>query len=258
MSLVAQRTARSGDVEVWAGPSSIPPQWRGAVVLLGVFDGVHRGHLALFEHARGVAQVAGGPVVMTTFDPHPATIAGGGRDVTPLVTLPRRARLAAELGVDAILVVPFDAEVAEMAPKVFVTEVLVDSLAATHVVVGSGFRFGHGARGNEHTLRELGSLHGFGVSVLPRVGGFSSTRVRQLLRRGCVEEAAVVLGRPHQVQARVVASRLEIDEGMVPAPGRYQVAVNGKYACSTLLGTKLIGLRAPRGERVTVDFIRRC
>lgn len=96
----------------WLGTGEIPWSWGRSVVTLGVFDGLHRGHALLLRRAAEIGGRCGLPVVLTTFDPHPATVAGRARDTRPIVGLAERAELASEQGADAVLVLPFDGALA--------------------------------------------------------------------------------------------------------------------------------------------------
>jgi len=244
----------------FAGPASVPRNSLGGVVVLGVFDGLHRGHLSLLDHARLLSCDGDVPVVLATFDPHPASIAGRSRDITSLVSLERRAEIAAQQGADATVVIPFDRGVSLMSPEVFVRSVLVDGLDATHVVVGEGFRFGRDAAGDVDRLTELGRSHGFEVHALLRVPGCSSTTIRTLLRRGRVEDAGDILGRAHRVYGTGAGTVVTIDEGMVPAPARYLVAVGTPDAVeieATLRGRVLEARSCVGHRRLAVDFLRR-
>jgi riboflavin kinase/FMN adenylyltransferase len=219
----APALARSGP---WRRLADVPPGWGPCVVTIGVFDGVHRGHASVIARAVRLGRERGVPTVLVTFDPHPARVVGPPRDTTALSTPDRRAGLARELGVDAVLVLPFTPELARTPAEEFVSRVLVDGLGACAVVVGRDFRFGARGAGTIDTLVDLGRGHGFtaeGVELLQAADvRCSSTHVRSCLSSGDVAAAADALGRPHRVEGRLVAGRLEVPPGTaVPAPGRY-------------------------------------
>jgi riboflavin kinase / FMN adenylyltransferase len=221
-------------VERWRGLDDVPAGFGPSAVTIGVFDGVHAGHRAivdaLLENAREAALAA----VVVTFDPHPIAIVRPGSEPAMLTTVDRRAALFEELGVDAVLVLPFTAERSRQSPEDFVREVLVDRLRAAAVVVGTNFRFGHRARGDVELLHNLGREYGFVVDGMDLVEGMSSTTIRDLLAAGDVEAAARGLGRPHRLEGRVVrgdargrdlgypTANLEVFAGSaVPADGVY-------------------------------------
>jgi riboflavin kinase / FMN adenylyltransferase len=239
----------------WRGLGDVPWSWGRSVVTLGVFDGLHRGHARLLDRAVGLGRERGLPVVLATFDPHPATVAGRPRDVRPVASLARRAELAREHGADAVLVLPFGEGMARTPAVEFAREVLARGLRATDVVVGENFRFGHRGAGDVRLLRRLGARHGFtahGVGLLP---GCSSTRVRELVAAGDVGGAALVLGRPHRVVGLSDGRSVRVEEGLLPPSGAYRVRVGGVVARAVLAGQELC-VRLPAGV-VEVDFLAR-
>jgi riboflavin kinase/FMN adenylyltransferase len=188
--------------------SLTPREWPSPAVTIGNFDGVHRGHQALIRAAARRAEGQGGRVVVLTLDPHPARLLDPKRAPATLTTLEQKSELLAGLGVDVFVVLPFTAELARRSAEQFVGGVLVEALGATSVVVGEDFRFGHRRRGDVSLLEALGSRHGFGVEALPPVlhAGLpvSSSRVREVLARGRVEEARELLGRSFFIDGTVV------------------------------------------------------
>ena len=214
-------------IPIWHGLETLPYGRGPCVAALGVFDGVHRGHAALLERAVELGRARGLPVVMVTFDPHPARVVGASRDTTALSSLSQRAEWAGALGVDAVTVLPFTGELAALSPIEFTQTVLVDALAVEAVVVGANFTFGARAAGTPDTLAALGETYGFSAhpeQLLPIDDTTcSSTHIRNCLRRGEVGAAAAALGRAHQVDARAHIGVLTVDEHTaLPAPGRYR------------------------------------
>jgi riboflavin kinase/FMN adenylyltransferase len=210
---------------LWRSLADVPADWPGCVVTIGVFDGVHRGHAHLIAAAREVA--GNRPVVLVTFDPHPARVLGLPRDTSALSTVDRRAELGHSLGVEAILVLPFTRRFAALPPASFVSEVLVGALHAEAVVVGANFTFGHRGAGTVETLRELG-LPACGVDL---VDGCSSTRVRELVRCGDVRSAGLVLGRPHRVEGVLRDEVVTVPPGTaLPPDGQYVGTLGGRLA----------------------------
>jgi riboflavin kinase/FMN adenylyltransferase len=178
---------------------------QGVVVAIGNFDGLHRGHRALLEATRALAERKGAAVGVVTFEPHPVKVLAS-RMAPPLI-LRRDEKLAGlkSLGVDVVHVVPFDLQLAAMPPDRFVDEVLVRRLGVTGVVVGEGFRFGHKASGSIADLRAVFGDDAIAVPVV-KEGGLvcSSTKVRELVLGGHVEAAAVLLGQPYFLEGVVV------------------------------------------------------
>ncbi len=170
-------------------------------VAIGIFDGVHRGHQEILAEA-----AKHGAVTVLTFDPHPTSIFAPERTPSALVDLQDRIELLKENGAAEVVVLPFTKEFAAMSPDAFITEVLVNQLAATHVTVGANFTFGHKAAGNVDYLKE--HAQGFGVSAVHleenRGSAISSTRIRTLIVDGDVERANEMLTRPFYLRGPVV------------------------------------------------------
>lgn len=196
----------------WRGLEDIPQDWGRSVVTIGSYDGVHRGHQLIIQHAVDRARELGLPSVVVTFDPHPSEVVRPGSHPPLLAAHHRRAELMAESGVDAVLILPFTTEFSKLSPADFVVKVLVDRLRAKAVVEGPNFRFGHKAAGDVEFLTEQGKIYDFEVEVVDlylsgAAGGgepFSSTLTRRLVAVGDVEGAREILGRPHRVEGVVV------------------------------------------------------
>lgn len=180
---------------------------------IGAYDGVHLGHRSLLDELKERARADGLCTTVVTFDRHPATVVRPESAPKLLCDLDQKLELLASAGVDRTVVVAFDEERANETAEEFVEEVLIDGLDARFVVVGEDFHFGHGRKGNVAFLREMGAAGGFDVEGFAlRVDGagrsagepISSTRIRNLVASGRVEEAATLLGRRHQVRGKVV------------------------------------------------------
>ena len=221
---------------------SAPPLPAGSVITIGAYDGVHSGHRALIEEVRRLASTRGCRTAVVTFDRHPAMVVRPESAPRLLTDLEQKLELLAETGVDHTLVVHFDAERAHESPEDFVEEVLVGVLRARAVVVGHDFHFGHKRRGNVELLTTLGRAHGFdvlGLTLFDDEGGtapVSSTRIRGLLQEGRVEEAAELLGRPHEVRGTVGhgdgrgGPELGFPTANVAVPAEIQLPGDGIYA----------------------------
>ena len=185
----------------------VPSDLGRTAVVIGNFDGVHRGHLHVLTRARAVADEHGLSLVAVTFDPHPMAVLRPEHAPTSLTSIESRAELLGERGADAVLALPFDRDVAAWTPSEFIDRVLVASLHAAAVVVGANFRFGNRAAGDVATLREAGESRGFTAEGIALDGGpqvWSSTYVRTCLAAGDVAGAAEALGRPYSVRGVVV------------------------------------------------------
>src|SRR3982751_4144826 len=147
----------------WRGLDSTPGDLGRTVVTIGMYDGVHRGHQALIGAAVERARALRRPCLLLTFDPHPAEVIRPGSHPAILTSLDRKAELVAELGVDAMCVLPFTTEFMRLSPETFTHTVLVEHLHAAQVVVGENFTYGHRASGTVHTLAAEGRRFGFAV-----------------------------------------------------------------------------------------------
>jgi riboflavin kinase/FMN adenylyltransferase len=178
------------------------------VATIGVFDGLHRGHQQIISRARELASARKVPTVLITFTPHPSEVVRPGTHPPLLTTNTRKAELAAQLGVDVVIFVPFTLEFSHLSPDEFVHEALVVDLHAAAVVVGQNFRFGHKASGDVATLAELGQRWGFEAEGVPLlVDGslpISSTYIRSCVEAGDLAAATEALGRPHRLDGVVV------------------------------------------------------
>lgn len=192
---------------VWRSLAEVPDDLGHTVAVVGNFDGVHRGHQAVVRRAREVAaRLELGRVVAVTFDPHPIAVLRPEHAPMNLTTIERRVELLEAEGVDDVLVVPFDRDVAAWSPERFVEEVLIDTLRSDAVIVGANFRFGAKASGDVALLHRMGVDNDFIVEGIALDGGpmaWSSSYVRSCLTAGDVEGAAEALGRLHSVRGVV-------------------------------------------------------
>lgn len=193
--------------ETLADVSTASAEKRSAdpIVVIGNFDGVHRGHRALL--ARAAAVVPGAPLVVVTFEPHTRAVLRPDLAPTRLTPAPRKTELLHDAGVDDVVVVGFDATVAAWSPEEFIDHVLAPLHPAV-IVVGDGFRFGHRAKGDVSTLIDAGlrveTIPVVDVEIKGRPTLVSSSAIRYALAAGDVEAAAALLGRPHRVLGTVV------------------------------------------------------
>jgi len=186
----------------------LPADATGAVLALGNFDGVHRGHQTVIAAAGVLARTLGAPHGVLTFEPHPRQLFRPDDAPFRLTPLRVKTRELEALGADLLFSLHFDAEFAQRTAENFVDEILVGALAVRHVVVGYDFVFGRGRAGTVEFLRDMGARHGFGVDVVAPVddGGtevISSTRIREHLVAGRPGDAARLLGRAWEIDGRV-------------------------------------------------------
>ena len=155
----------------------IPSAFRGAVVALGNFDGVHRGHQALIGHARKLAEERGAPLGVVAFEPHPQEFFRPSKESFRLTPFRTKARLIAQTGADVMFALNFDAQMAAMPAQDFVLDVLVKGLGVGCVVVGADFQFGKGRAGDVTLLSYMGEMEGFGVEVFAPVGANGDDKI---------------------------------------------------------------------------------
>ena len=224
---------------MWRSVDEVPSDLGRTVVSVGNFDGVHLGHAHVLREARATAvRLDVDTVVAVTFDPHPMAVLRPEHAPPTLTSMPTRARLLEETGVDAVLVLPFSREIAGWSPEEFVDRVLVETLHARAVVVGANFRFGERAAGDVATLRQAGTRRDFETVGVPLDGGpqvWSSTYVRQCLATGDVAGATEALGRPFTVRGVVVEGdkrgrELGYPTANVPIPPVDAAPADGVYA----------------------------
>jgi len=188
--------------------TEIPVEARNAVVALGNFDGVHRGHQAVIGAAQVRARELGTTSAVLTFEPHPREFFKPDQPSFRLTPLRIKVRQLEAIGVDNLFVLPFGPRLAQMSAEAFVIEVLIEGLEAQHVVVGYDFVFGRERRGNAALLADLGRMHGLGVTSVAAAASdsgevFSSTKVREHLKGGRPMGATALLGRPWEIEGRV-------------------------------------------------------
>ena len=233
-SVEAVRVVTDLSVSPWPGERT--------VITIGAYDGVHLGHQAVIAEVRRIAEATGARSAVLTFDRHPASVVRPESAPQLLTDLEQKLELLAATGIDATLVVKFDEAQSLEAPMSFAQRVLVDCVAASVVVVGEDFHFGHGREGNVATLRELGAVRDFEVlplTLLPRSDGpdepISSTAIRRAMAGGQVELAATMLGHPFEARGIVVQGDqrgrlLGFPTANVEVPNAICVPADGVYA----------------------------
>jgi riboflavin kinase/FMN adenylyltransferase len=230
--------------------SELPAELRGGVAVLGNFDGVHRGHQAAIAEARRLAKAERIPMGVMTFEPHPRQVFRPNDPPFRLTPMRVKARQIEALGADFLILQRFDMEFSRKEAPDFVAEVLVRALNARHVVVGFNYVFGRNRGGNVDVLRRLAAEHGFGITTLDAARGpdgeiFSSTRIREFLVNGAVQDAARILGRPWEIEGRVQqgdqrgrtigfpTANIALGEYLRPALGVYAVRAGIDLGMST-------------------------
>lgn len=237
------------------------PPIEGAVLSIGNFDGVHRGHQQLIAQAGLFAANTGGPVVVLTFDPHPLSILAPDRAPKRLSRIPDRLKLLERAGADVAVVVQTDRELLAVEPEDFVERIVVERFRPTHIVEGPSFSFGKARRGTPDLLKELGPRFGFSAHILAPVevqidAGesimVSSSVVRSLLEAGKTKRASLCLGRDYELSGTVVegakrgrsigfpTANIDIPDLLIPADGVYAArarTAGGEFAAAVSIGS---------------------
>ena len=278
-------------MRVRRGIEACPDGDPGRAVAIGNFDGVHLGHQAILAVLTQRGRESRVPTAVVCFEPMPKEYFAPGSAPARLMRLRDKAERIAEAGVDELRVLRFNARLAGLDAGEFIEQVLVESLRAKHVVIGEGFRFGHGRSGDVERLRRSGRTHGFAVDAVPprQEGGLpvSSTRVRKALAAGRHEDAKALLGRDFRISGRVVAgarlgrtlgfrtANMRLHRRVPPVAGIYAVRASGA-GLTRHPGVASVGTRPTVGgkewllethlfdydgdlyrERLDVDFIAR-
>jgi len=245
----------SGFRRVW-GLEGIPESIKGAMVAIGNFDGLHRGHQYALRRLRERAHAAGVPAVMLTFEPHPRDVFAPAPFMFRLTTEDAKTRIAAALGLDGIVIQPFNREFSQIAAEDFVSRFLVSELAVTGVTVGADFHFGHQRRGTPEFLKAAGAARGFSVEVLDLLDEgddrVSSSRIRAALTEGDIATATRLLGYHWFFSGRVALGdqrgrTLGFPTANMPTPVGFSLA-QGVYAVKARLGERLLDGVAAYGK----------
>jgi riboflavin kinase / FMN adenylyltransferase len=181
---------------------------RGAVVAIGNFDGVHRGHRAVIAATRDRATALGRPAAVLTFEPHPRSFFNPNEPLFRLTDAANKLRLLAATGIDGAIVLTFDAALARLTAEEFVERILLERFAIAGAVIGFNFHFGARRVGTPQFLAAQGRERGFAVDVVP---GFedhgrpvASGPIRDALAAGRIAEATELLGFPWFVSGTVI------------------------------------------------------
>ena len=243
------------------GIKNLKPFLQGCVATIGNFDGLHLGHQQLIQHTLDKAKALNLPAMVITFEPLPTEFFSAENPPARLLRFREKLLLLKEWGVDVILCLRFNQQLAEMTADTFVKTILVENLKIKHLIVGDDFHFGKQRQGNFILLEQLASQYGFSVEKMPtflfnneRVG---SSRVRTALAAGDLKLVEQLLNRPYSISGRIIhgqklgrqlgfpTANIPLRRRSIPLQGAYAVKVSG-------IGTEALPGVANIGNRPTV------
>ena len=248
---------------------------RNPVLTIGNFDGVHKGHLVLFDKVKARAKAIDGQSAVMTFEPHPIKVMKPGNGPPLITPIEQKLNLMSNAGIDVIFCLPFTRQFASISAENFVQDILVVRLGIKEIVVGYDYTFGYKRLGNISLLQEMGNKLGFKVHVVDPIrledSLVSSTSIRELVQEGNLSEAKKLLGRDYQICGTVVKGKnrggrllgfptanLKLIDELIPKGGVYAVTaiINDKtcYGVTNIGYNPTFGVEALSVETHLLDF----
>jgi len=235
-----------------------------AVVTIGLFDGVHLGHVKILDRLKKIAQNEQGETLVITFNPHPRLVLNKeNAEIKLLNSLPEKIKLLEKAGLNHLLIIPFTEKFAELSPDEFIGRILIEKIHPSHVVVGYNHTFGKNAGGDFIDLRNFAIEKKFKVEEVAaqKLGktSISSSKIRLLLEKGEIEEANAMLGYPYFISGKVVrgkqlGKRLGFPTANIEPEDRNKlIPARGVYACHVERQGKIYKGMANIGNRPTVN-----
>jgi riboflavin kinase/FMN adenylyltransferase len=228
-------------VQIIKGIENFRETLRNPVATLGNFDGVHLGHQDIFKRVKQEASKVHGEGMVITFEPHPLKVLAPDKFLPLLTPFRKKMMLIQKSGIETVLCIDFSLEFSEVSPSEFIKSILVEKVKVRKVVIGYNYHFGKGQKGDIQTLIDAGKVFGFEVSVVEPFGigqtVVSSSKIRDLIQRGEIEEASRFLGRDYPMIGKVVegakrgqtlgfpTANLETSDELYPKVGVYAVEV---------------------------------
>lgn len=237
--------------------------FKNPVITIGNFDGVHKGHLVLFDTVKDRAKSINGESAVITFDPHPIKVMKPGNGPTLITSTKQKLELIEKSGVDVIFCLPFTRQFASIPARDFVQDILVDRIGIREVVVGYDYAFGYKREGDIKLLQEMGETIGFEVHVVEPIHLnstlVSSTSIRKFIQEGVLQEAKRFLGRDYQISGTVISGKnrggrllgfptanIKLIDELIPKRGVYAVTVD--VDDETYYGVSNIGYNPTFGD----------
>jgi riboflavin kinase/FMN adenylyltransferase len=248
-------------IQVFRGLNQVPASFGPSIVSVGNFDGVHQGHQEILHTVIREARTRNARAVAITFDPHPDSVLRPDKAPQILTPMNQRVRLVLETGIDAVVILPFNLELAKLSAREFLERVLVRTLGAIGVHEGENFRFGHKAEAGVKELASFGEEYGFTVTVHKPVCvhglEVSSSAVRALVSEGDMRRARWMLGRPFGIRSTPKRDRGIGTKLLVPtvnlAPYAGQLPAFGVYVTQLTIGNRTFQAVSNVGVRPTFE-----
>ena len=228
-------------MEIINGIENLKRPFMNPVVTLGNFDGIHLGHQKIFQRVKEEASKSHGEGVVITFEPHPLKVLSPEKFLPLLTPYRKKMMLIERSGMNTVLCIEFSLAFSEMTPLQFIKNILVERIKVKKVVIGYNYHFGKGQMGDAQTLWDAGKVFNFEVEVVEplKIGPtiVSSSKIRNLIQKGEIEEASTLLGRDYPIIGKVVegakrgqtlgfpTANLEISDELYPKVGVYAVEV---------------------------------
>lgn len=241
------------------------PAFSNPVITIGTFDGVHAGHKAILETVRQYANRSGGESILLTFEPHPRKLIYPDQPISLLTPLNKKIELILRSGIHHVVVVPFTLEFAAMTAREYITDFLVKKFSPDAIVIGYDHHFGADRKGNIHLLKEMQDQYGYHLVEIPEQmieeAAVSSTKIRNLVAKGKMRQAAILLDRHYTVAGKVVqGAQLGRTLGyptanIVPDEPEQIIPANGVYAVRVIVHETIRGGMLNIGIRPTVSSV---
>jgi len=233
------------------------PEFKKAVLTIGFFDGVHKGHRAILNEVAAHALQMKGTSVLLTFEPHPRKLLFPDQPLGIITPLPQKLQLISEAGIAHIVVVPFTKEFSQLSAEAYISNFMIDLFHPAGIVIGYDHRFGHDRKGNIDLLRHFARVYNYQLTEIPPQlideAAVSSTKIRNAITTGRMEDASLMLGRNYTLTGTVVhgnqlgrtigypTANLQPDDPdqVIPAIGIY--AIKAKHKGITYKGMLSIG-----------------
>ncbi len=228
-------------MQIIVGIDHLKRSFRNPVITLGNFDGVHLGHQKIFSRVKEEASKFDGEGIVITFEPHPLKILAPERFLPLLTPFKKKMMLIEKSGIETVLCIEFTTAFSEISPDAFIKDILLEKIKVKKIIIGYNYHFGKNQMGNAQTLLQAGKRFHFEVEVVEplQIGNtiVSSSKIRELIKEGLVEEASRLLGRNYPMSGKVVegakrgkalgfpTANLEIADGLYPKNGVYAVDV---------------------------------